>query len=58
MLQRRLWSEELSFFVTESQPPPPNLRAELRRMSKLGRSREVQVLSLASEQPLTPNPQP
>ena len=40
---QRLWSEELAFFVTESQPPPPNLHAELRRMGKLGRVREVQT---------------
>ena len=43
VLQRLLWSEELKFFVTEAQPPPPNLHAELRRMGKLGRVREVQT---------------
>ena len=29
--------------MTEAQPPPPNLHAELRRMGKLGRVREVQT---------------
>ena len=43
VLQGRLWSEELGFFVTEAQPPPPNLHAELRRMGRLGRMREVQT---------------
>ena len=43
VLERRLWSEELQFFVTEAQPPPPNLHAELGKMRRLGRAREVQT---------------
>ena len=43
VLEQRLWDPRLKFFVTEAQPPPPNLHQELQRMNRLKRSREVQT---------------
>ena len=43
VLTSKLWSEELSFFVNEAQPPPPNLFAEIRQFQRIGRGREIQT---------------
>ena len=43
VLEKKLWSKSLNFFVNRAEEPPAALHREWRRYGSLGRSQEVQT---------------